>query len=154
MALDATATEANITDSIKKYFLDNVRTIEGKTVIFDIYDPNADITNNTSLKEWVFIKFGRLRRETLTKYDFNIYLFTRNDLEKYNLSRLSDTVFKYLSDTTKTDTLVRIPIYDNLTSVVGYMVIIDVDESEQGEAYEENINMKILSCTGLFGAKA
>ena len=35
MSLHATAREANVTDSIQKYFIDNLETIEGLAVTFD-----------------------------------------------------------------------------------------------------------------------
>ena len=47
MALDATAREANLRDSIKKFFIDNLETIEGLVVTFDKALSYPDLSDRT-----------------------------------------------------------------------------------------------------------
>ena len=112
MALDPTARLSNCMDSIKKYFIDSLHTTEGKEVMFDKSLSTPDLQDK-AIDRWVVINFGALDMGTLSELYLNIFVCSRKDAEGFKNAQLRDTVMGYLSDTTKTDGMARIPFYQS-----------------------------------------
>jgi hypothetical protein len=110
MSLDETAKESNILDSLKKYFVDSLETVEGLNVSFDKYlsTPN---TQGHAVDKWVSINVLNMNLSDLSGLDLNIFCCTRSDGEGFKRAQLRDKVFKYLTDNTKTDGMARIAFY-------------------------------------------
>lgn len=147
MALDPTAREANVRDSVKKYFVDSLQpTVQ---VMFDkgLATPNIQGTPS-EIDRWVSVNFGRMEREVLSEHELRIYCCTRKDNEGFRLAQLSDLVMGYLSDTTQTDGMRRINLYRSYESqawvLIGAMLVQEVLESQQFEADDET-KYKILT---------
>ena len=147
--LDSTAQKANFYFSLKKYIIDNLNRIEGIEVIFDRFLPPT-----SSISKWLFVMAGKLDRDTLSTYEFEIYCVTRQDYEGDLLAELSDKVMSYFAgDLTKTDGLQRIPFYDAATKVQnGSMIIMDYKESDLNEAPDQS-KFLILTITAKMASK-
>jgi len=148
MSLDATAREANIRDSIKKFFIDNLYSKEGIELTFDRGLATPKIPNRNLVEKWVSVNFGLMDRETLSTHSIMIYCCTRKDSEGFKLAQLVDTVMGYLSDTTETDGMKRIPFYRSKAQgdwdLLGSLLVQDVIESNQMIADDET-KFKILT---------
>lgn len=157
MALDPTAREANIRDSIKKFFVDNIFRIEGYQLTFD-RGLNRPILQGTpsEVEKWVSVNFGAMDRGDLSEHFLQVYCCTRKDNEGFKLAQLSDTVMGYLSDTNQTDGMKRIDFYrsfqDQSWTLLGALVVQEVMESEQFEADDET-KYKILTVRLRWSAK-
>ena len=155
--LDATAKEANVRDSIKKYFVDSLSTTEGLNVSFDRYLSTPDIRSKAT-DRWVTVNFGPLNMDVMGSHMLNIYCCTRSDGEGFKLAQLRDKVYKYLVDNTKTDGMARIAFYrsradGNWTLLDGgFVVQHPVIESQQYEA-DDGTKFKILTVTLRFSSK-
>jgi len=138
MALDPTARLSNCMDSIKKYFIDALRTTEGKEVMFDKSLSTPDLTDK-SIDRWVVINFGALDMGILSELYLNIFVCSRKDAESFKNAQLRDVVTSYLSDTTQTDGMQRIPLYQSSateawTLLGGGFVVQEVTEGPLFEA--------------------
>lgn len=154
MALDPTAREANIRDSLKKYFVDNLH--PQYHLMFDkgLSTPQLSGTPGPTDK-WISINFGFMDRGNLSEHMLTIYCCTRKDNEGFKLAQLSDTVMGFLSDTTKTDSMARITLYKTNVqpwTVIGGIVVQEVIESEQYESDDET-KYKILNARLRWSAK-
>ena len=73
----------------------------------------------------------------LSSFVLNINCCTRQDAEGVELSKLTDLVISYLTDTDETDTLKRIPLYDTSDSdpanwvQIGSMVCLHILDTQQ-----------------------
>ena len=114
MALDATARESNVRDSYRKYFIDNISKTSKIPLVFDtsLSTPAIHGKKNEIVK-WVTINMGSKTLDKWSEVILDIYCCTRNDSEGFVLSQLVDTVMGYLSDTTQTDCIRRIPFYQS-----------------------------------------
>lgn len=112
MALDPSARESNLRDSIKKYFVDNIETTEGVPVTFDkaLSTPNIQ---GKEVEKWISISFGPVLLDTMSDIIIEIYCCTRRDNEGYKLSQLRDKVMGYLVDDTMADGKARIDFYQS-----------------------------------------
>jgi len=110
MALDPTARESNVRDSLKKFFVDNLYKTEGIELLFDRQLATPDVKSK-ELNKWVSINFGNINPLALSSIYLYFYLCTRQDGEGYQLSQLRDKVMGYLTDSTMTDGIKRIPFY-------------------------------------------
>jgi len=137
MSLDATARLSNVMDSLKKYFFDSLYTTEGKEVMFDKSLSTPDLADK-SIDRWVVINFGALDMGTLSEFYLNIFVCSRNDAESFKNAQLRDVVMSYLSDTTTTDGMRRIPLYQSSATVawtlIGAFVVQEVTEGPLFEA--------------------
>jgi hypothetical protein len=141
--LDSTAQKSNFFYSLKKYIIDNLYTIEHIEVIFDKFLPPEK-----GVDQWLFVIQKPLDRNTVSVYEFDIYCVTRQDYEGDRLTALVDKVAGYfLYDSTKTDTLIRVPFYNATTgNASGSMIITDCVESESADAPDQS-KFLILSIT-------
>lgn len=156
MALDPTAREANIRDSLKKFFVDSLETAEGHKVTFDVSLATPNIQGE-DVDKWYAIGFGSLDMETLSSFTINIFCCTRRDSEGFKLAQLRDTVYSYLIDTDQSDGMKRVAFYRSRASgswtlLDGGMVVQDIMESGQMEAPDET-KYKILTVRMRFASK-
>jgi hypothetical protein len=145
MALDPTANETCVRESIKKLLIDELVTAQGETVTFDasLSEPNlADV--NTS--QWVTAHFGGMHRIGLADLSLELYCCTRGDNEGIRLAALADKVFDIMTDATKPDGKRRITLYDPSDwSAQGSLLVQEISESAQMDAPDET-KFKVLSC--------
>jgi len=155
MALDPTSREANFKDSVKKFFIDNLHTTEQIHLSFDrsFNSPEASGSNKTT--KWVAISFGQINASKLTEAFVTIFCCTREDKEGYQLSRLRDTVYGYLTDGTQDDGCRRIVLYkSNETpwAAIGAMrVYIEMESSVM--VAEDETKFKMITVKLIWGAK-
>lgn len=157
MSLDPTARSTNVKDSIKRFFVDNLFRSEGRKITFDKALSAPRIQGNVPANEWISIKMGALTREVLSTQHLTVYCCTRQDPEGYKLAQLVDTVMGYLTDSTMTDGMKRIPFYRSYASqdweLLGALIVQDpVEESEEMEASDET-KFKILTVILRFASK-
>lgn len=149
MTLDPTARQANIKDSLKKFFLDSLETGAGRALTFDKALSAPDIQGK-AVDRWYSIKLGQMIVETLSDILVELYCCTRKDNEGYKLAQLRDTAFEYLSvDPAATaDGTKRIDFYQSSPTVawtkIGGLVIVSIVESGELEAPEET-KYKVLT---------
>jgi hypothetical protein len=126
MSLDPTAREANVRDSLKKFFIDNLFTTEKIQVLFDEFIPAPKIQGH-SVNRWIGIQFGSMNLDTLSTLNIEVYCCTRQDPENFRLSQLRDTVMDHLTPSSDESTYKVIPFYrskadGNWTLIGGLMV--------------------------------
>lgn len=158
MALDATAKEANVRDSIKKYFVDSIHTAENVAIGFDRGMAAPQVRGQPrSITRWVIVNFGPLELGVLSEHLLMIYCCTVQDNEGFRLAHLRDLVMKYLIDTDQSDGMARITLYRSYENQawenIGGMVIQDIIESPQYIADDET-KYKVLTVTLRWAAKA
>lgn len=140
MALDPTAREANVRDSVKKYFVDSLH--PQYYLMFDkgMRTPNVQGTPS-EVDRWVSINFGMMDRGDLSEHYLTIYCCTRKDNEGFKLAQLCDTVLGILSDDTATHGMRKIDLYrsyqDQAWSLIGGILVQEVLESQQFVADDE-----------------
>jgi len=147
MSLDATSREANVRDSIIKYFVDSLKTGEGINISFD-KTLSVPKVQGTEVEKWVMFDFGAMDRGTLSEYIVDLYCCTRKDPQGFKLAQLGDTVMGYLSDTTQTDGMKRIPFYRSKQvgtwDLLGSLLVVEVNEGSEIEA-TDGTKFKVLS---------
>ncbi len=156
MSLHATAREANITDSIKKYFIDSLETIEGLAVTFDKALSKPQLQGR-AVDRWVSIAMGPISFDTLSTALMDIYCCTREDNEGFKLAQLRDKVEGYLTnDGSPGDGKVNIPFYQShptdAWTYLGGMLIVDVVSSGKLDAPDET-KYRILGVRLQFASK-
>jgi hypothetical protein len=156
MALDPTAREANFKDSIKKYIIDNLWTIDNIPVSFDPALANPKVPNNMELRKWINVRYGDFYRDDLSRAILEIRCCTRQDNEGFVLAQLCDRVVGYFTTTTG-DGIKRIPFYRSYPSPtpwekIGGIVVQDIVESGVYKASDES-NYKVLNVTLRFASK-
>jgi hypothetical protein len=146
MVLDATAREANVRDSLKKYFVDSLH--PQYSVMFDKGLATPDLSGSPpTIDKWISINFGTMDRSDLSEHVLTIFCCTRKDNEGFKLAQLSDTVMGFLSDTSQTDGMSRITLYQSNVQPwvnIGGIVVQEVVESGQYQADDET-KYKILN---------
>ena len=156
MSLDASARMSNAMDSIKKYMVDNLYTIEGIQLSFDkiLSTPNIQ---GTAVDKWIGIKFGPMIMDALSSLTLDLFLCTRKDAEYFRLAQLRDTVYGYMTDNTQTDGMARIPMYRSYATQpwvqldTGFIVQ-EIIESPPYEL-EDFTKVKQMTCILKWGAK-
>ncbi len=142
MTLYATAREANIWDSIKKYFVDNL----SYSLTFD-KALSVPAIRGTDVDRWVSFSLDDMVIGDMSLIQLSIYCCTRQDNEWHKNSQVRDTVYDLLIDTTKTDTMRRIPFYAshpvNEWSLIGTLLVDEVTESSR-MIDEDETKFKIL----------
>jgi hypothetical protein len=138
MALDATARESNIWDSIKKYFVDSVPS--AIPITFD-RALSAPKTTDQEVTRWLTFVLGPIDIQVLSDITLDIYCCTRNDNEWFKLAQLADTVRELITDTTTTDGMKRITFYQshptNPWTEIGKFIIQEIVESNRMTAQDE-----------------
>ena len=161
MTLHATAKVINYEMSIRKFLVDNLQTIEGIELLWDITVPDPDLLNQMlSFSKWVAINLGDMDRGEFSRAFFEMYLTTRNDPDGLILTELSDTVMGYLSDTDVPHGMKRIQFYETtinpnnaaLWTSIGGILVQDVTESGRID-YGDGLKYKILTVVTRFASK-
>lgn len=152
--MNSLSKETNVRGSLKKFFVDNL----GIAVTFDtsLASPDLRAQGIDSVNQWYNIDFGEFGRNELAEFYFDIYILSRQDPEGVLLIQNTDTVMGLLLDSTKTDGMKRIPLYD--VSVLPWvfltnMVIQDIWDSPSAEVIEDETKIKLLSVKMRWGAK-
>jgi hypothetical protein len=147
MSLDSTARESNVRDSLIKFFVDNLKTQEGVSLSFDKSLSAPKIQGN-DVDRWVMVDFGPMDRATVSEHYFDLYCCTRKDPQGFRLAQLGDSVMGYLTDTTQTDGIKRIPFYKSKESgawdLLGSLLVTEVREGKEFDA-PDGTKVKILS---------
>ena len=144
--LNPLSKETNVKSSLKKYFVDTL----GAAVTFDTSLASPDIRTQgaNALKQWYNVDFGEFGRQELAEYLFEIYILSRQDAEGVKLAENTDTVFGMLVDSSMTDGMKRIPLYDVSKTpweLLGQMVVQDIWDAPIFEVLADETKMKILS---------
>lgn len=155
MALDPTAREANVRDSIKKWAIDNIETTEGITCTFDkaLNTPNVQ---GHSVTKWVSFNIGPMDRGYMSVLNLMIYCCTRQDSEGFILAQTVDKVLGYLDGSSYSDGMGRIPFYRSRSvgawTLLSNLLVEDFTESGEMLAPDET-KFKIISVRLRFASK-
>lgn len=139
MALDPTARQANLIDSIKKFFVDNINRAEGLPLLFDRSLSTPSI-QGVEADKWVAVAFGDINMDHVSEHIVEVYCCSRRDPEGFKLAQIRDKVLGYLTDLNTPDGLRRIPLYKtNVTpwAEVGGLLVIPDTESGILETTDE-----------------
>jgi hypothetical protein len=147
------AKEENVKNSLKKYFVDAF----GEYVTFDVSLAAPDIRSlgPNAVKQWYNVHFGQFGRGVLAEYVFDVYCLSKQDAEGKKLSQKTDELMALLVDSTKTDGMRRIPLYDvNITpwSQIGSMVVESVNDMAPFFIQEDETKVKIFNVRLRWGA--
>jgi len=146
MALDATAREANIWDSIKKFFLDN---LTAYPVSFD-KSLSAPETAGKATDRWYSVTMGSAQLTDMSSIILDVFVCSQQDNEWHKNAQMKDTVMEVLTDPDQTDTMRRIPFYQSHPTdpwtLLGAILVTEIIESPRMEAVDET-KYKILHCT-------
>lgn len=147
MVLDASARKSNCKDSVKKFFVDNIYTTEGKEVVFDKSLSTPDLKDKT-VDRWVVVNFGPMDMTSLAELYLNIFICTRKDSEGFKNAQLRDTVMGYLTDNTQTDGMARIPLYQSRSSgswtlLAGGFVVQEITEGEEFDIDDQTKGLQL-----------
>jgi len=155
MALDNTARLANFRDSIKKYFVDNLKITEKVPLTFDKGLSKPDIKNR-SVARWVAINWGPVNFGMMSEAMIDVSCCTRKDNEGFKLAQLHDLVMGYLADSSGSDGARRIPFYRSHKTEtwtnIGGIVIQNIIPSASLEAADET-KFITLTCILRFASK-
>ena len=102
MGLDPTAREANVRDSLKKFFVDSFYTTEGLQLTFDKWLSTPKV-QGADVDRWISVLFGSMDLGTLSSIDVDIFSCTNMDADGFNLGQLRDKIVNYLIDINMTD---------------------------------------------------
>jgi len=156
VTLDPTARTANIKDSLKKFFVDNIFRTSGIPLSFDKALSSPKLQGQTAVTRWVSVRLDDLELDTLSTQDLSIYCCTRGDREGYRLAQTVDTVMGYLTDNTQTDGFKRIPFYRSYETqpwtLLGAMLVTGHTLSAEQEALDET-KFRIITVTLRFASK-
>lgn len=150
--LDPTLSESCLKNSIKKFFVDNIYTVEGIHLDFDVQYVMPEDTGIEANK-WISIKFGKIEGGTLSRAHIIVYLFTREDLEGVDLSILRDIVMDKIIDLEATDGAKRIPYYDSSWLQIGAMIPSLTLEQDEPGIFDDGTKFKWMRIDLAWGAK-
>jgi hypothetical protein len=156
MALDPTAREANVRDSVKKFFVDNIKRIEDIELSFDVDLSTPQIQSNITIDKWVMVQFSGFYFDNLSEYELSVFCCTRNDPEGFKLAQLRDKVMGYLTDGTKDDGLRRISFYRSYANQVWDLLgalLVFVERETGSMIAPDGTKFKMIPVTLKWGAK-
>lgn len=146
MSLDPTAREANVRDSLKKFFVDNIYSTEGVPIVFDQFLVSPKLQGK-EVDRWIGVHINDGEMSTLSDLDIEVYCCTRKDPEYFRLSQLRDTVMGYLVPSSDDVCFKTIPFYrshpTNPWTVIGGFVVQRINQSMDMVA-EDQTKFKIL----------
>jgi len=155
MALDPTARESNFKDSIKKYFVENLKDTENLHLSFD-KSLSAPFLQGVTQQKWVMINWGPFLRGTLSEATIDILCGARQDNEGFLLAQLCDKVIGYLYDENATHGMKIITFYRSYPNKewtsLGGLLVWDIVESGTLEAPDES-KYKIITVRFKFASK-
>ena len=154
MALDPTALEANVRDSLKRYFVENIATTEGIPITFDrgLAPPTSQ---GIEADKWVAVMIGLLERDTLSYLLVDVFCCTRQDNEGFALARICDTVMGYLTDPDIPPK--RIPFYqsypDKDWELIGALCVTGIKETTVSPPLADDTKSRQLSMVIRFASR-
>lgn len=155
MPLAETTKLSNITNSLKKYFVDSLYT--GESIHLDFDKSYQDVYANLPdrVDQWIIIAFDRADMDTLASLGFTLYLYSRRDPEAVNLFLLRDKVMAYLIDITQTDGMARINLFNAAWGIVGAAVVVLPAGRQESDNYvaEDGTKFRYISAALRWGAK-
>lgn len=139
MALDPTHSEEYFRRSVKKYLVDNLYTTDGVYIDFaKIYQTPTDGIGD-EITEWIRFHFNGLSPEgNLYTGRVAAYMFVRRD-SGTELARLRDKLWNYLVDLNMPDGLKRVPLYNDVWTQIGGMVVTTGFESKEEYADDDTL---------------
>lgn len=152
MAIDPTHSEQCFRNSIKKFFIDNLYTIDG---IFIDFDKTYSIPkkNGDEVDRWIIFHFDGIHyHNNVATGRIGAYMFSRRDDDGMDLSALRDTLYDYMLDDTMPDMKKRVTLYDLAWAVIGGMPVTVGDESEQMTA-DDDTKYKYMNLYFRYGVK-
>lgn len=152
MAIDPTHSEECFRNSIKKFFVDRIYTIDGIYIDFD-KTYSIPTVNGDEVKKWIIFHFDGIHYEGIVATGrIGAYMFTREDDEGFELSKLRDVLFDYMFDDTMPDMKARIPLYNTSWAQIGGMVVTVGNESEQ-DTGDDDTKYKYMNLYFRYGVK-
>ena len=156
MALHATARESNVIDSIKKFFIDNLETIDEYAVTFD-KALSAPKLQGRAVDRWISVAIGPLDLNSIASISFDVFCCSRRDNEGFRLAQVRDTVVGRLTnDGSSGDGKISIPFYQSHPTdpwtLLGGLLVVHISESKRMDAPDET-KYKILTVLLKFAAK-
>jgi hypothetical protein len=146
MTLDPTAREANVRDSLKKFFVDNLNKTEGIPIVFDRFLESPKLQGK-EVDRWVGVDLADATIDSLSEQDLDVYVCTRKDPENFRLSQLRDTVMNYLTPSSDDVCFKTIPFYRSYATsawtVIGGFVITRITQTRDMVA-EDQTKFKII----------
>lgn len=158
MALDRTALESNVRDSLKRYFVEKLQEAEGIPITFD-RGLAAPSVQGVSAERWVSIMIGPLERDTMSSLFVDFFCCSRQDNEGFALARMCDTVMGYLiADEVQNETPPkRIPFYqsypDKDWELIGAILVTRIAEATVSPPLADDTKARQLSTTMRFASK-
>lgn len=152
--MNALVKETNVQSSLKKYFVDAL----GEKVTFDVSlaSPNIRKQGADAIKQWYNVSFGQFGRQALAEYTLEMFCLSRQDFEGIELAKMSDVLIDLLLDSTISDGMRRISLFDVSTTPwtqIGAMVVQDINEAPVFTLAEDETKIKIYSMRLRWGAK-
>ena len=157
MALDPTARESNVKDSIKKFFIETFETGYSIPLLFDVGLATPNLQNMT-VRRWMTISVGISALDNMSEAELRLFLCTRTDPEGFVLAQLRDTVMGELTNTTETDGLKRISLYRSKEvgawDLIGSLLVMQpIFESPRSIVAPDETKYKTLTCRLRWGTK-
>jgi hypothetical protein len=155
MPLAETTKLSNITNSLKKYFVDSLYTAESIQLDFDKSYQDVYAALPDRVDQWIIIAFDRADMDTLASLGFTVYLYSRRDPEAVNLFLLRDKVMAYLIDITQTDGMARINLFNAAWGIVGAAVIVLPAGRQESDNYvaKDGTKFRYITAALRWGAK-
>ena len=145
MAIDPTAKKHNVRMSVKKFLSDELETVKGKSVFFDL---GFTLPAVDDLTNWFSVVFGPMHRAGLAEFTFDLIVATRKDPEGDQLAAMADIGFDVLTDSTQVDGKRRIPFYDVVGETwtqMGALIVSDVMDSGEMEGPDKTKYQQLTS---------
>jgi len=122
MALHPTLSELHFKKSVMKFLFDELKTKGGIELFFNPLHSSPRDASNTVLKQWVVVSFEARKLDTLASAFVLFTVFTREDTEGFENSRILDKISEAFVDEESTIGIRSVPLYD--TTVSGSWVVI------------------------------
>lgn len=152
--MDQTASEVNLRYSLKKFLVQEIFTVRGKAVTFDITMVQPDL-NDKTVSEWIVVKVGQMSRTGMSDLMVNFICLTRKDFEGDKLAGLSDVVFDVMTDSLQPDGKRRIPFFKPTPTPTQFGSLLVQDCKDGGEMFApDRTKVKIINCRLRWAAKA
>ena len=152
MVLSAVTREVDFTNSIKKYFLDNLETTENLKVYFQsLFEVPVD-SSGKKLEKWIVVSYGYRNLGNVSEQQISLDLYTTEDNESDKLVALNDTVMNYIIDEDAVNGLKTIPYYNSSWVIVGGIIPFVQPSLEKMES-EDGVQFKSINLLCKWGGK-
>lgn len=152
MALSPVTKEVDFTNSIKKYFLDNLETTESLKLFFELLFEVPVDSSGKKLKKWVVVSFGYRDLGNVSEQQISLDLYTTEDNEADELVSLTDVVMNYIVDEDAVNGLKTIPYYNSSWVVVGGIIPFIQPSFARMES-EDGVQFKSINLLCKWGGK-